>query len=260
MSFDIIGSEKKAVAIIEVREGQDEKSLAEKILKENKNVASVLKKLSERKGDYRTREYKLVSGDQNTEVLHKEFGYLLKVDPQKAYFSPREATERQRISQLVKPNETIAVFFAGIGSFAIAIAKIQPAVKKIFAIELNPTAVNYMKDNIRINKVAHLVTALQGDVKEVSKKFNGVCDRVLMPLPVEAQKFLEEAISCAKKNGIIHYYTIVEDTDLAGVCVDTEMINETAKQLNRGIKILSEQKVLPFSPHKWKYRIDFQVI
>ncbi len=257
MSFDLMGSGNKAVAIIEVEEGQDEKSLAEKILNENKNVKSVLKKVSERKGEYRTREYELVAGDKNTEVVHKEFGYSLKLDPQKVYFSPREATERQKIAKEVKQNETVAVFFAGVGAYAIMIAKFRPKVKKIFAIEINPEAVTYMKENIRINKVSHLVSAMQGDVKEVAEKIYKICDRVVMPLPLEAKKFLAEAIGCTKANGIVNYYTVAEEENLSG---DIELVHGIAKQLNRSVEILAKQKVLPYSPHKWKYRIDFRVI
>ncbi len=257
MSFDLIGSGNKAVAIIEVEEGQDGKFLAEKILKENKNVKSVLKKVSERKGEYRTREYELVAGDKNTEVLHKEFGCLLKLDLQKVYFSPREATERQRIAEEVKENEIVALFFAGIGAYAIMIAKFQPKVKKIFAIEINPEAVTYMKENIRINKVSHLVSAMQGDVKEVAKKIYKICDRVVMPLPLEAKNFLAEAISCMKENGVVNYYTVADEGNLSE---DIELIHGIAKQLNRSVEILAKQKVLPYSPHKWRYRIDFKVI
>ncbi len=257
MGLDLIGSAEKAVAIIEVREGQNEKELAEKILQQNKNVKSVLKKTSERKGEFRTREYEFVAGDKNTEVTHKESGYALRLDPQKVYFSPREATERGRISKQVNQSETVAIFFAGIGAYAVAIAKAQPSVKKIYAIEINPGAVDYMKENIRINKTSHLINAILGDVKEVAKDFPEFFDRIIMPLPLYAKDFLNEAISCAKENGIVNYYTVSESDDLSG---DIQLIERIAKQLNRNVEILAKQKVLPYSPHKFKYRIDFKVI
>ena len=55
ISFDIIGSREKAVAIVEIPEElkSKENQIAEQILKEHKNVKSVLKKLSERKEEWK---------------------------------------------------------------------------------------------------------------------------------------------------------------------------------------------------------------
>jgi len=127
-SFEIIGSKEKAVAIVEIPEDEDERKIAEEIMKNNKNVKTVLKKVSDRKGEFRLKEYEIISGDEDTEVIHKEHGYLLKLDPQLVYFSPKEATERQRIAEQVKENETVLVMFGGIGALAVAITKKQPKV------------------------------------------------------------------------------------------------------------------------------------
>lgn len=37
-SFEIIGSKEKAVAIVEIPKGEDERKIAEEIMKNNKNV------------------------------------------------------------------------------------------------------------------------------------------------------------------------------------------------------------------------------
>ena len=66
-SFDIIGSRKKAVAIIE----KADKLQARQIMNKHKNVVSVLAKVSPRSGVYRTRKLKLIEGKRNTEVIHK---------------------------------------------------------------------------------------------------------------------------------------------------------------------------------------------
>lgn len=255
-SFDVIGSKEKAVAIVEIpKELEDEKKkIAEAIVALNKNVKSVLRKASARTGKFRTREYELIVGSSNTEVLHKEFGYTLKVDPQKVYFSPREATERQKIAEQVKPNETVALFFAGIGAYGIAIAKKQSTVKKIISIEISPAAVNYMKENIRINKVAHLIIAIKGDVSKGAKKFFGKCNRVILPLPLEAKNFLDLAIKCLKPNGILHYYTISDET-----FESAEKELEALKSFNKTYKIVGKRLVLPYSPRKWKVCLDVKI-
>src|SRR3989344_6958959 len=96
-SCEIIGNRERAVAIIESSGSiKKDKETAKKVCETAKNVRSVLVKLSKRKGRLRKREYKVILGDKHTEVIHKEYGYLIKVDPQVTYFSPRELTERQR--------------------------------------------------------------------------------------------------------------------------------------------------------------------
>jgi len=258
-SYDIIGSREKAVAIIEIPDDFKgrEKEIAEEILKRHKNVKSVLKKISERKGVFRTREYELLLGDKKTEVIHIEHGCRLKLDPQKVYFSSREGTERSRIANEVKPNETIMLMFAGIGSFAIMIAKKQPKIKKIISIEINPFAFEYMKENIRLNRLGEKIIPALGDVKEKCEDWYGKCDRVIMPLPHEAWDFFGIAHQCLKKKGgFIHLYTIEKEKN-----IDKKMktkIHALHRKINRKIKF-KLRKVLPYSPKTNKYCIDLNL-
>lgn len=253
-NFDLVGSGEKAVAIVEIVEGADEKEIAEEIMKQNKNVKSVLKKTSERKGEFRLRECKLIAGDENTEVVHREYGFVLKVDPQKVYFSPREATERQRIAEQVEAGETVLVMFSGICPFAIAIAKKQPEVEKVVAIEINPEAHEYAKENVRINKLAHKIVLIQGDVREQAKEYSGKFDRVVMPLPLGAGNFLDVAVNCLKKDGIIHLYSRGEGKDLY-----SNVLKLIEKNVKKKVKILDKRKVSAYAPGKWKVCIDFKV-
>jgi tRNA (guanine37-N1)-methyltransferase len=256
-SYDIIGSKEKAVAIVEIKDETKEKKIAEEILKTHKNVKSVLKKTSERKGVFRTRNYEFLLGDKNTEVIHIEHGCRLKLDPQKVYFSSREGTERLRISESVKPKETVMVMFAGIGPYSIMIAKKQPKVKKIISIEINPIAVEYMKENIRLNRVGDKVIPILGDVKEGCKEWFGKCDRVIMPLPQDAWNFFDIAYKCLKKKGgFIHLYTIEKENIVEDETKKT--INTLKKKINRKIKF-KIKKVLPYSPRTNKYCIDLEI-
>jgi len=258
-SLGFIGSKEKTVAIVGIPEELEdkEKLIAEGIMQLQKNVKSVLKKVSERKGKLRLREFKLIAGDGNTEVVHKEHGHELKLDPQKVYFSPREATERQRIAEQVKPNETVMVMFSGIAPFCIAIAKKQPEVNKIYAVELNEIAHGYAVENVRINKVGHKIVLIQGDVREVCKKYYGKCDRVVMPLPMGAESFLDIAINCLKEEGVIHFYSWGKEEDLFSNAL--KQIEENVKKLDKKFEVLNKKKVLQYSPGKWKVCIDFKV-
>jgi len=258
-SFEVIGSKEKSVAIVEIPEELESKKelVANAIMKMHKNVKSVFKKSSPRKGEFRTREFELIAGSEDTEVLHKEYGYMLKVDPQIVYFSSKEAVERQRIAAQVGKDEVVMLMFSGIGGIAIAICKKQPLVKKIIAIEINPQAVEYIKENAAINRVADKIVPIEGDVRKEAQRFYNQCDRVIMPLPLKASEFLEEAIKCLHGKGVIHFYTLIVKNDFSSA---EKSIEEVCNKMNKKWKILNRHKVSEYSPQKCNVYIDFEIM
>lgn len=251
-SFDIIGNKDKAVAIIEIPDKIKKKKgvIARALMKKHKNVKSVLLKGSPRKGVFRIRDMKVIAGDTNTEVIHNENNCRFYVNPVNSYFSQRESTERLRVIEKVNKNEIVMVFFAGVGPFAIEIAKKTGA--KVIGIEINPDAVEYFKRNIILNKVNN-VEAVLGDVRDESVRFFGKCDRVLMPLPESSIDFITEAVSCLKKKGTCHLYCFYDENKINDV---KKLIRKKAGK----IKFTGVQRVLPYGPAIWKYRIDFQKV
>lgn len=256
-SFDLIGSEDKLVAIVDIERDSAE-DIANKIMRTNRNVKSVLAKTSGRKGEFRQLGLKLIAGDKNTEVLHKEHGYFLRVDPQKVYFSPRESTERQRVAEQVKDRETILVMFGGVCAYSIAIVKKKPRVEKIYSVELNPEAHKYAVDNVRMNKLSHKIVPIMGDAKKVCKEFYGKCDRVVMPLPLGADEFLGTAVKCIKPTGgIINFYSVGKEEDLFTKALET--IDKELKKIKKSYVIMGKKPVLPYAPRQMKIRIDVTV-
>ena len=256
--FDIIGSRDKAVAIIEIPDElkSNGKKIAEEIMYRHKNVKSVLNKISEREGVFRTRKYKILAGDNNTEVLHKESGCKFRLDPMKVYFSEREGTERLRLSEQVKSGETIMLMFAGIGPYGIVILKSHLTIK-IISIELNPDAFEYMKENIRINKMSDRMVPILGDVREKSKVWHGKCDRVIMPLPHDSVEFLSIAYKCLNpKGGTIHLYIIEGEESVKEKA--EKIISGLTKKTKGKIKF-NIRKVLPYSPRTNKYCLDIEL-
>ncbi len=259
-SFDIIGSRNGAVALVEIpKEIYDKRKLiGETILKIHKNIKAVYLKKSSRYGIYRLRELELIAGNPVKEVIHKEHGIFLKMDITKVYFSPREATERLRIASQVNEKETVIVMFAGIGPYAIMIAKKKPLVDKIIAIEINPYAYKYLVENIRLNKVQDKVIPVLGDVKNESRKWYGCCDRVVMPLPRGAYLFLDNAFNVLKeKGGYIHFYSWAYEKEL--FTKGYREIEKVALLYNRNIKIINLRRVLPYAPRIYKVCLDVKI-
>ena len=253
-AFDIVGD----IAIVEIPEDVDEKKIARKIKKVHKRIKTVLKKASNRYGAFRLRKLKLIGGINKSVTIHKEFGCLYKLNVRKVYFSPREGTERSRIVDKINKYGLYGltlVFFAGIGPYAIMIGK-KCNVKKVVGIEINPIAVKYFKENIKLNKLDN-VEAILGDVAKESKKFYGKASYVVMPLPESGYKYLPQTIHSLKKGGICFFYGISDENDLFDKWV--VKIKKVAKNLGRRIKILDKRKVLPYGVRKWKVRIEFKV-
>jgi tRNA (guanine37-N1)-methyltransferase len=254
-SFDIIGD----IAIIEIPEKLErkEKLIAESLMNVHRNVKSVFKKLGPMEGVYRTRKLKFIAGRRRTETEYRENNCRFRLDVAKVYFTPRLSFERKRIAGQVKPGEEILALFAGVGPFPIVIAKVQPKVK-IHAVELNPDAFRYMEENIRLNRMQEVITPILGDVKDaIPKKFVNSADRVLMPLPKGAEKFLKEAFLAARKNCVIHFYQFASERNQFE---DTEkLVLKAAGSAGRKVKIISRRIVRPFAPGVVQVAVDFAV-
>ena len=165
---------------------------------------------------HRTRDLKVIWGDESLETTYKEHGCTFKADLKYVFISPRLSYERMRIATKVKPGETVVNMFAGVGCFSILIATLQPQTK-IYSIDVNPHAYNYMNENVLLNKVEGQVIPIFGDAREEIAKLTGIADRVLMPLPAQAHTFLPSAVRALHltedeagedKECMIHYYAV----------------------------------------------------
>jgi tRNA (guanine37-N1)-methyltransferase len=204
-SFDIVGD----LAIIRLPSASSvtAQTAADAIMSRHKNVKTVLLQVSPVSGDLRLRRLMHVAGQNKTRTIHREFGCLFSFDATKCYFSPRLSHERMRIARRIEPDETVVNMFAGVGCFSIMIAK-HANPRKVFSIDVSPAAIQFMQENIRLNRVYGKVIPLLGDSKElVHNRLQRIADRVLMPLPEKAREYLPCAVSALKASGgWIHYY------------------------------------------------------
>ena len=204
-SYDVIGD----IAIIKIPAAYTDRveAIAKQIMAVNSNIKTVLTPAKHISGDFRIRELRLLAGENKKITHHRESGCVFRVDVENTYFSPRLFFEHQRIASLVKPGETVVNMFSGVGCFSIVIAKTVNPVQ-VYSIDVNPTAIQCMEENVVVNRVQDSVYPILGDAKEViESQFRGVADRVLMPLPEKALEYLPTALSALKSiGGMIHYY------------------------------------------------------
>ncbi|MCK4424760.1 class I SAM-dependent methyltransferase family protein [Candidatus Bathyarchaeota archaeon] len=256
-AIDFVGD----IAIIEIPpELESHKVLVgEAILKLHKNVHTVLAKAGAVSGVYRLREFNVIAGKPKTDTVHKEYGCRYHVDLARAYFSPRLSNEHNRVASLVKEGETVVDLFAGVGPFSILIAKTHGNVK-VYAVDMNPHAVEFLKKNIRLNRVYGKVYPLSGDAKQIVKqRLCGVADRVIMNLPEKAIKFVDAACEAIKPTGgVVHFYSFVKASDsLENV---TQRFMNAVKGSGRNVeKILFSRFVRATAPYEWQAVLDVKI-
>jgi len=161
-SYDLIGD----IAEIRVPVNLDFKKqcVAQAIMQTQKCVKAVFRQVGGVSGEFRLRRLEWILGEKRTETVHKESGCLFRVDLEKCYFSPRLSFERMRIAKLTQPNEVAVNMFAGVGCFSVLIAKFGGA-RKVFSVDLNPVAVDFMRENVRLNRFSDRVVPILGDAK-----------------------------------------------------------------------------------------------
>ena len=259
-SYDIIGD----IAIIRVTEAIRKYSgiIAEAIMQVHKNVETVLAQTSPVRGDFRLRRLEFIAGEDKTVTIHRESGCLFSVDLEECYFSPRLFYERMRMARLVQREETVVNMFAGVGCFSIVMAK-HSNVGKVYSIDTNPTAIHYMKENIRLNRVYGIVIPVQGDAKGViEKRLRHVADRVLMPLPRKALEYLPYALLTLKNQakGWIHYYDFEHANKSEDPAEKAKLkVAETLESLGVAFEVTFGRVVRTTGPNWYQIVLDINV-
>jgi len=271
-AFDVLGN----IVIVKFPKEYkttEKKKFAEKILKENKAIKTVLEKVGKFKGRLRKMQTKHIAGEKTKEVLYRENNCIFRFNIDTTYFSSRLSNERKEIASKIKKGDEVLVMFAGVGPLPIVIAKNSKA-KSVISNEINREANKYAKLNIELNKLKNKIELLPGDIKKVAEsivntqgrtpknsfqKFlqGAKFDVIVMPRPQLKDTFLEQAFRLSKKGTKIFYYDFC-DADKIDLIV--EKIQKQAKQFKKRIKILRTKKAGEIAPYKIRVRVDFEVL
>ncbi len=244
-SFEVVGD----IAIVEEERAED---VASALMSCYKSIRSVISPISDVEGEFRTRRFRHVAGENGTITTHKEHGQRYRVDLEGAYFTPRLGTERLRVAEQVHISDVVLDMFAGVGPFAILLAKKGA---KVIAMDKNPIAVKYLKENASLNKVQN-IEILEGDASDLAIRYENTADHVIMNLPHSAASFLVPAMRAAKDGGVVHYYAISPEE---GLYRDGELIKKTSDQLGFSVDIIHQGVVRSYAPKRYNVVIEFRV-
>lgn len=253
-AFDQIGN----IIILRIPDSllSKKKLIGQVLLEKVKTAKSVFYQSSPVEGDYRIRRLELLAGEDKTETEYKEHGCRFKVDVEKTFFSPRLATERLRIADLIQDGELIINMFGGIGMFSIVAAKKKKC--HVYNIDINPYAAKLCSENILLNKLKGSVDSLEGDAAEIiEKKLCNTGDRILMLLPERSDEFLDSAIKASKEKGILHYYCHIHSDKKSNVA--EEATKHFLSVVKVKSKILGSRIVRPVGPRFYQAVVDVSI-
>lgn len=250
-SFDVIGD----IAVLKIPEELEpyREQIGLAILRWNPRIRAVVQDRGV-KGERRVRSIEVIAGEQRTTTVHTEHGLRYGVDLAQAYFSPRLASERKRIAGLVLEGEVVADPFAGVGPFAILIAK-RRRPKLVHASDVNPAAVVLLRTNIAVNR-ADRVTPHEGDAHRILEQVAPV-DRIILDLPHMAFDHLADAFAAIGARGVVHVYRILERADERAA---TDRIRGIAAQSGMKIRDLQRHTVRAYSPTQHHVAFDVTVV
>ncbi len=192
-------------------------------------------------GQLRQPVREIIAG-HDTETIHMENGVSFKLDAMKIMFSQGNLRERMRMSRLGK-GEFIVDMFAGIGYFSVSMA-VHSRPKKVTAIELNPEAFGYLRENILLNRVEDIVEPILGDCRDMAPY--GIADRVIMGFVGTTDRYLETGIGALRPGGVLHYHQTLPSWRFPKAAMD-DVIN-AASLSGRRAEILQCIRVKKYSP------------
>lgn len=210
--FQLIGD--VAVLSLPVELHEYSTAIAEAVLSGAKNIRMVLNKTSKLEGDMRLASFEVLAGSGNSVTLHREFGFIFRLDVTRVFFNSRLGYERMRVARQVQSGERVLVPFAGVGPFVVPMAARGATV---LAVEKNRDACMWLAENALLNRVDGRTEIINADVFQILQILKMDFDRAVVPTPYGMDSILEAVSSRVKKGGMVHFYTFKKRQQIAGL-------------------------------------------
>lgn len=254
-AYDLIGD----IAVLEIPDELSpySKLIGETFHKIHTNLKTVLAKSGAVSGTTRVREYIHLAGENKTKTIHTEYGCRLVVDVAKAYFSPRLLEEHNRIAQLVQPGQTVLDMFCGVGPFAIHIARQKEV--KVIAIDINPSAIELLRESIHLNRLVGCIEPIVADAHEYTSTRELSVDRVVMNHPSGASDFIVDACRVLKPGGTMHYYDFMGGESPENTLKEkvTKLVNQAGRKIG-GFSLV--RRVRDSAPYEYQMVADVTIL
>jgi tRNA wybutosine-synthesizing protein 2 len=190
------------------------------------------------RGEHREPDVTVLAGEGDTETVHVEHGTTYAMDLARVMFSPGNKAERARMGEVVDAGERVLDMFAGIGYFALPVARAGAIVT---AVERNPDAFEFLLENAVRNDVTERVQAYRADCRNYVDSVEGApFDRVVMG-HYEAHEYLDSAVSVLASGGRLHLH----EATPAALVPDrpVERLEEAVARAGRDVDVQETRRV-----------------
>ena len=158
-------------------------------------------------GPERRRSLHRLAGRGGWETVHHENGVAIRVDVERAYFSPRLGREHAQVAQATRPGEAVYDLCCGVGPFSLTLARAGRA-SHIVAVDRNPAAIALLRESLRRARGSNRVEPVEADVAAFLTTASPA-DRAILNLPHEGIKYLTSVADVVRPGGAVHYYEVV---------------------------------------------------
>ncbi|KYR02708.1 tRNA (guanine-N1-)-methyltransferase [Tieghemostelium lacteum] len=243
------------------------------ILDKNFQIRTVINKVGKIDTVFRTFKNELLAGENNLLTEIKENECIFKFNFEEVYWNSRLQIEHWNLIDSFTKDDIVCDMFAGVGPFALPAVKLKKC--KVYANDLNPNSIKYMRENAKLNKISSDKLIISNlDAREFVRSLLLVSDKdsqpvpitqVIMNLPSTSIEFLDvfreiflnaDRAPPISKPPTIHCYTFTKGRE------NSDLVSDTRKNVEDiiGCRIPDDFKcteVRDVSAHKIMMRISF---
>ena len=169
-------------------------------------------------GELRSPQYDVIHPPEDGEWVteHREGGIVYRLDPRRIMFSSGNVGERTKTVSYPEiypvplagtEGEVALDMFAGIGYFALPLARSEKVVK-VIACEKNPVAYRFLLENADNNELGGRILGILGDNRVCLPE--RIADRIIMGYVGSTRDYLSLALEMLREDrGVIHLHDTV---------------------------------------------------
>jgi tRNA (guanine37-N1)-methyltransferase len=129
-------------------------ALPQVILDKNSRLRTVVNKVETISNEFRVFPMEVIAGEPSLCTSTRENGVTFHMDYREVYWNSRLEREHKRIVDLLGAGDVVCDMFCGIGPFVVPAAA---AGCSVYANDLNPASVRWLRKNVAVNKVRRRV-------------------------------------------------------------------------------------------------------
>lgn len=217
------------------------RSLADQVYVNEKKITS----------DRRKPQVKLLYGSPGN-VIIRENGVKYVMNPSQLMFSKGNVVERGMQFLKNRQYNNVLDMFAGIGYFTLPLA-IRDDVKHVTAIDINETALAFLREAARLNKVQEKIAVVQSDCRVFRSDI--LFDLVIMG-NFKCLEYMVHGLRMVKDGGSIIFHHLEESTNISASVYD---IAQMGKKLGYNLSLCNSHIVKSYSPHLWHLSSTFTI-